>query len=411
MTWMGSWRERIGTAVAGKNLGRGVGAWVFAQLFVGLLSGIAAALLVVVAKWPLSVALFASCAVGLPLVVVFAWAAYRVIDLFAWAGRKLSRWPRIKEGIIGTGAVVGFFASAPAVLVVTIVALGGFITGSVVADVGTADPEVLMPAIQGVIGGMGKGTMPAWIFAASGAVLFGGLVVSATMWAGVVSFLRGGPWRAGVGEVLGIRFTRRVQLLAAVLGGFTMGWFPGWLANRLSESEAYMAQVQAFVPGAKAEGLPLLDSVLAADGVWGVWAVALVIAVIGPIAEEVVFRGFLWNVLEKWMPTWVVWLTTSALFALAHLDPVHTPTVLLIGLFLGWLRWTSGSLLPGVVAHVINNGLGVAVAWTGVSHTVGMPDATAWALGLMTLVVAACVSVARSGATADAPVEAPALAA
>jgi membrane protease YdiL (CAAX protease family) len=40
--------------------------------------------------------------------------------------------------------------------------------------------------------------------------------------------------------------------------------------------------------------------------------------------------------------------------------------VLATGLLLGWLRWTSGSVWPGVLAHFLNNGLATVLVVGGI---------------------------------------------
>ena len=42
-------------------------------------------------------------------------------------------------------------------------------------------------------------------------------------------------------------------------------------------------------------------------------------------------------------------------FAGAHWEPAHVVLALPLGLLFGWLRWRSESLLPSLVAHIVNN--------------------------------------------------------
>ncbi len=50
---------------------------------------------------------------------------------------------------------------------------------------------------------------------------------------------------------------------------------------------------------------------------------------------------------------------SSLVFAAAHLEPTHILLVLPLGLLFGWLRWRTGSLLPSMVAHIVNNSFAV----------------------------------------------------
>ena len=78
------------------------------------------------------------------------------------------------------------------------------------------------------------------------------------------------------------------------------------------------------------------------------------------LVEELVFRGLLWSALEERLPPMAVWIITSLCFAAYHMDPLHAVAIIATALVLGWLRLISGSLWPGVLAHLANNINGVA---------------------------------------------------
>ena len=86
------------------------------------------------------------------------------------------------------------------------------------------------------------------------------------------------------------------------------------------------------------------------------------VAVIGlgaGFGEEVFFRGYLLTRLaERWRP-WVAVLVTAALFGLAHMDVLHSSFALLVGALLGWVSLRTGSIRTTIVAHAVNNGVGV----------------------------------------------------
>jgi ABC-2 type transport system permease protein/sodium transport system permease protein len=91
--------------------------------------------------------------------------------------------------------------------------------------------------------------------------------------------------------------------------------------------------------------------------------VLLALALVQPVCEELFFRGFLFQGLrERFEGTGVI-AASSLLFALFHvlnpatLTPERFLPSLLLGLFLGWVCYRSGSVLPGIVLHVLHNGL------------------------------------------------------
>lgn len=85
------------------------------------------------------------------------------------------------------------------------------------------------------------------------------------------------------------------------------------------------------------------------------------VGIIGPIAEEVVFRGAVLGSLLKWKKLerepWMAILLSALLFSLVHLNPAQAPVTLILGLFAGWLYFRTESLLPGMVLHIMNNSL------------------------------------------------------
>lgn len=73
------------------------------------------------------------------------------------------------------------------------------------------------------------------------------------------------------------------------------------------------------------------------------------------IPEEILFRGFvLRGLLGHHRPMAAVWLST-ALFVVAHGNPLQFPVALMIGACAGWYYQATGSLWPGLVAHGLHN--------------------------------------------------------
>jgi membrane protease YdiL (CAAX protease family) len=88
----------------------------------------------------------------------------------------------------------------------------------------------------------------------------------------------------------------------------------------------------------------------------------VLIAGLGPLAEELVFRGLLYAWLEgRWGARVAVVVSTLA-FAAGHLEPTLIATALPAGLFFGALRWRSDSIVPSLVAHMANNAAFVLAA-------------------------------------------------
>ena len=82
----------------------------------------------------------------------------------------------------------------------------------------------------------------------------------------------------------------------------------------------------------------------------------LVVGLLAPLAEEMVFRGAILRSLLQWRSNpWVGIVISALLFAVIHVNPAQMPHAFLIGLLLGWMYWRTDSIVPGVVYHWVNN--------------------------------------------------------
>lgn len=82
----------------------------------------------------------------------------------------------------------------------------------------------------------------------------------------------------------------------------------------------------------------------------------LVVGLLAPLAEEMVFRGAVLRNLLRWKENpWIGIVISAVLFAVIHMNPAQMPHAFLIGLLLGWLYYRTDSIVPGVVYHWVNN--------------------------------------------------------
>jgi membrane protease YdiL (CAAX protease family) len=79
------------------------------------------------------------------------------------------------------------------------------------------------------------------------------------------------------------------------------------------------------------------------------------VTLVPPVAEELLFRGYVQRrLLRRWSP-WVAIPVTSLLFAVVHLDPHLVVVAFPLGLWLGWVAWRTGSVWPAVCCHAFVN--------------------------------------------------------
>lgn len=83
----------------------------------------------------------------------------------------------------------------------------------------------------------------------------------------------------------------------------------------------------------------------------------LLVAIAAPVSEEIFFRGMLFGGMRRRMPRLVAALASAALFGALHavtgLSAV--PPLIVFGFILALLYERTGSIVPGVLLHMLNN--------------------------------------------------------
>lgn len=83
----------------------------------------------------------------------------------------------------------------------------------------------------------------------------------------------------------------------------------------------------------------------------------ILLVVIAPIAEEIVFRGFLYGKLRIAAPKWLAILIISFLFGLIHFQWNVGISVFAMSVVSCTLREITGTIYAGTLVHMINNGV------------------------------------------------------
>jgi len=101
----------------------------------------------------------------------------------------------------------------------------------------------------------------------------------------------------------------------------------------------------------------LAMDVIAPDGFsWGGMASMIVVAgAIAPFAEEMLFRGILYDWVRRRWGVVVGVIVSSAAFGIAHMNPYWAAYVALVGVVLAVIYEKSGSLWPPIFLHMSYN--------------------------------------------------------
>jgi len=90
----------------------------------------------------------------------------------------------------------------------------------------------------------------------------------------------------------------------------------------------------------------------------------LSVAIVTPIVEELMFRGYILDAINRKHSDWTAIIWSSILFGLLHFlgGAFHIGSALIGGIIYGWIRVRTGSLLPSIACHMVWNML--ALIWT-----------------------------------------------
>lgn len=196
------------------------------------------------------------------------------------------------------------------------------------------------------------------------------------------------------GVTVAATYVQNAALVAAMLllaraggarlspGAFGLRRLPVWRAAGLAFAvfvgfEVFLVAWSQLDPGAEDD---LATDLGAEDSTLALVAVAILVCFVAPIVEELFFRGFLFGALRRVMPWAVAAIVAGSLFGVIHLG---TPAIFLVplcvlGALLCVLYQRTGSILPGIAVHAVNNGLALAVTlewtlWQGVLAVVAAP--------------------------------------
>ena len=86
---------------------------------------------------------------------------------------------------------------------------------------------------------------------------------------------------------------------------------------------------------------------------------------VGPVMEEVVFRGYLQSSLSSKMPVWAALSVTSLVFMAGHSPVVLWPMYLVYSMAWGWVMVRTGSLWMAILIHVLSNLFYAVVGFAG----------------------------------------------
>lgn len=153
-------------------------------------------------------------------------------------------------------------------------------------------------------------------------------------------------------QAVGLRITSKVWALIAVL-----------LSILLIPLSGLIAVIIQYLSGSPARNPQL--AFLAPEGFsWtALISLLILVGILGPIAEELLFRGIFYQSLRQRWGVWLAAVVSALLFAVMHGDWVVGAVAFVLGLVLAWIFEVSGSLWPAIIIHILNNSIRIIAVY------------------------------------------------
>lgn len=173
-------------------------------------------------------------------------------------------------------------------------------------------------------------------------------------------------WRVNLNEFFGLRWEGWRNLFW-IVPLFVIGVF---VLNILMMQAGWMEWVTVHFGGKNQEAVTLIQEtgnrrLLA--------AMAFSAVLVAPVAEEIIFRGYLYPVVKRYSERWFAALFTGILFGVVHFNLMSFPALVVMGVVLVVLYEITGSLWVPIACHAAYNGATVGFMFLAKFSEIPLP--------------------------------------
>ena len=122
--------------------------------------------------------------------------------------------------------------------------------------------------------------------------------------------------------------------------------FLGWL-NAFLPVPDWMAEMQQSMD-------EMIAKLLGSENI--LWMGLFHIGLVPSICEEIMYRGYVQRSLEKSWGIWAAIIISGLIFGAYHLQITRILPLAALGMLFAYITYVSNSLIPAMVAHLVNNG-------------------------------------------------------
>ena len=116
--------------------------------------------------------------------------------------------------------------------------------------------------------------------------------------------------------------------------------------------------VIALWEGAAGHSIKQPDQLPSLHGAGQIGVAAFAVIIVAPFAEELFFRGFLYQALRRWRGVTSAILISAAVFAISHGEPLLMVGIFPLGIILAYMFQRRDSLVTTITAHMTYNTIG-----------------------------------------------------
>lgn len=113
----------------------------------------------------------------------------------------------------------------------------------------------------------------------------------------------------------------------------------------------------------------------------------LSVGILGPVFEEILFRGIVFNQLQRAMSLRAAFIVQAVAFGIYHMNPVQSVYAIVYGLLLGYAYLKFGSVLAPTAIHVGVNSLGVIAGQDTVERMLNANVSVSIGIAILVLVI------------------------
>jgi len=150
-----------------------------------------------------------------------------------------------------------------------------------------------------------------------------------------------------------VLFSVGIIILAPLLQSYL--YIQSFFIDQLAATSAFANSIKEVLDSLNELVEQTYNNLLTADSIPELMFVAVVVAAIPALCEEVMFRGYIQRSFELKMTPFRAALLTAVFFGLFHFNPYGLLPLILLGLYFGFAAYMSKSLVVPILLHFLNN--------------------------------------------------------